>query len=169
MFKCTAMYLLHESSTMLCSRWVEGANGLRGDGMQKSLTTLNSLTRMQRMSYDFLPFLHDYLYTDAALMPVDKIRYTCLKRCWFSTVHFETKQCSFSSGFSGNEFSTRVLDLDLVYHWRLTCSYVASFTFTLFILMSLHVGLCCVNALCQCASDPANTSLWLTQAQRMLS
>ena len=80
--------------------------------MRKSLTTLNLRTSMQRMSYDFLPFQHDY--AGAALMPVDKICYTCLRRCWFSTVHFETEQRSFSGGFSDNEFSTGVLGLNQV-------------------------------------------------------
>ena len=80
--------------------------------MQKSLTALNSHTRMQRMSYDSLPFLRDY--AGAAMMPVDKIGYTCLRRRWFSTVHFKTEQCSFSGGFSNNEFSTGVLGLDQV-------------------------------------------------------
>ena len=62
-------HIIHNS--ILRSRWVEGASGLRGDGMRKSLTTLNSHARMQRMSCDFLPFLR--YYARAALMPDDKI------------------------------------------------------------------------------------------------
>ena len=133
-------------------RVIEG-NGLHDDGMQKSLIALSLHTKLESISHDFLLFL--CAYAGGTLISSDS--WSCLERHWFSSAHFETKQCSFSGGFSDSRFSTGVfLGLNLLYCWRPTRHYVASFPLMhSFCWRTLHV--CCArmlsHILCQSASD----------------